>query len=154
MVDDLLTLRDVADGDTALLRRWRNDPDSVRSSREQREVEPDEHAAWLARLRADPRRALWIAEVAGDPVGQVRLDAAPDGTAEVSVVVAPEARGAGWAGPMLKAAATLAPGLGVRRIVAHVKPDNERSLRMLRSAGYTPAGAAPDGLLRLVRALD
>ncbi|MBA2281880.1 MAG: GNAT family N-acetyltransferase, partial [Acidimicrobiia bacterium] len=85
------TLRAATEDDAQLLHRWVNDA-AVRSWSFQAEPVPwDDHVAWLRRLLADDATSLAIAEVDGEPVGQVRLE--PEGDALViSVSVAAEAR--------------------------------------------------------------
>ncbi len=102
--------------DSLLLWRWRNDPQTRANSRSSDPVSWEEHAKWFKE-----KQNIYVAWV---PVGTVRVD---DG--EVSLTVAPEHRGNGYAAPMIRAAN------GVR---AWVKADNEPSLRAFRSAGYWP----------------
>ncbi len=54
-----------------------------------------EHGSWLTELLEDPHRHLWVAELAGEPVGQVRFDRVVDRTYEISVSVAANHRGKG-----------------------------------------------------------
>ena len=134
-----VTLRPAAEGDAERLLTWRNDPETRRRAFTTEEVSPDEHRAWLARRLADPATALFIAEDDGEPVGQVRLDREAGNVGVVSIAVAPEARGRGLASVLLDALAAH-PGLGVSRLRAEVKPDNERSLRAFVRSGYREVG--------------
>jgi RimJ/RimL family protein N-acetyltransferase len=108
-----------------------------------------DHRTWLRRVLADPDRRLLVAEHAGTPVGTVRFDR--DGDAwEVSITVAPAARGRGLAVPVLLAAerdlgrvteaATDGADGGVT-VRASVHRDNAASTALFRRAGYRPAGA-------------
>ncbi|WP_207622176.1 UDP-2,4-diacetamido-2,4,6-trideoxy-beta-L-altropyranose hydrolase [Alienimonas californiensis] len=129
-----LTLRPAGPDDAALLLAWRNDPAVREASRSPREVQPEEHARWLAGVLADPDRTLLIAEEGGAPVGSVRLDAGPSGQ-EISYTVAPAARGRGVAKWMSRAAAARVSG----PLWAAVKPGNVASAKVAEAAGMQPA---------------
>ena len=135
-----MRLRPATAADSARVLAWRNDSDSVAASLTGAAVAPDEHAAWFGRRMGDIR----IAEDDGEPVGQVRLD--PDG--ELSIAVAPEARGRGYASRMIEAAVALAPG---PLVTARVKEDNARSLRAFARAGFAET-RREGGVVHLERA--
>jgi RimJ/RimL family protein N-acetyltransferase len=67
--------------------------------------------------------------------------------ADIGYFVLPSARRQGLAGEMARAVkdtfSELAPQFGVKRVVADVREDNEHSLRVLRSAGFTERGLQP-----------
>ncbi len=86
-----------------MIRDWRNDPDTVRSSGIARPVSDAEHARWFAATLIDPQRRLWVAEENGVPVGQVRVDL-DDDAGVFSIVVAPAHRGRGIGQAMLRGA--------------------------------------------------
>ncbi len=91
----MISLRPATAADSARLREWRNDPETVAASLSGRGVEPEEHQAWLTRVLADPAERLFIVESEGEPVGQVRLQRHEDGTLELHIGLAAEARGRG-----------------------------------------------------------
>jgi spore coat polysaccharide biosynthesis predicted glycosyltransferase SpsG/RimJ/RimL family protein N-acetyltransferase len=129
------TVRAATESDAALLLEWRNDPETRRWSRSTDPVSPVDHKAWLSRVLADAGRRLLVAEHEGRPVGTVRFDR--EGEAwEVSITVAPSARGRKLAVPMLLAAER---ALGPAVIRANVHSDNAASLALFRRAGYHPA---------------
>ena len=132
-----VTLRPAAAADCDLLFGWLNRPDSLAASlKTSAPVPRATHEAWLAARLADRETGLWIAERAGAPVGQVRLQKKGHAL-EVSIFVEPGARGAGTATRMLDLARAEAamrwPGLG---LVARIKPDNAASRRLFVRAGY------------------
>jgi RimJ/RimL family protein N-acetyltransferase len=154
-----LELRAAREQDAQLLLEWRNDPETRRSSREQREIQPEEHASWLRGILAgDPTppqegsTLLWIAECEGRPVASVRVGPRMGMAAEVHLAVAPEERGRGvGAGALVQASARALADPGLELLRAHVKPGNEASLRAFARAGFARDGAAMDGLVRLER---
>jgi RimJ/RimL family protein N-acetyltransferase len=123
--------------DVELLLRWRNDPETRSNSFTSDEIGLDAHASWLSAKLAEPTCLLLVAELDGHPVGQVRLDRRADDWAEISITVAPEARGRGIGRQVIAAGSSEgADELAVQRIVARIKPDNAASAAAFRNAGY------------------
>lgn len=146
------TLRAAEADDCERMLAWRNDRQTRRWSRSSREVGRDEHVRWLDRTLSDPNTDLWLAECEGRPVGHVRVEPRESKGAEVHVALAPAARGRGLGSALLvQASARALSDPGTERLYAHVKADNEASLRAFAAAGYRCAGTAEDGLLRLER---
>lgn len=132
-----MRLRPASVADAERLLEWRNDPEARAASRNRGEIVREEHEAWLAGVLADPGRRLLICELGGEPVGQVRLDRLGEGRYEISVSLAPEARGRGLSSRSIE--------LGVERlrrespgaeVEAHVREGNGRSLSAFERAGF------------------
>ena len=147
-----LPLRVAAAADAAFLLALRNDAVVRAASRNQAEVAPEEHRAWLARSLEDPDRHLLI--VPGDggaPAGQLRLDRLSGGEWEISVALSPGARGSGRAAPAIAAAVAWLRARESRVVVvAAVRPENARSAAAFARAGFVPDGDFADGTRRLV----
>ena len=145
---DRLRLRPVDTADVDRLLRWRNDPESVRFSESGRTVEAAEHQRWLTARLEDPSTRIWIAERDGCPLGSVRIDVRAAKGA-VSIAVAPEARGQGVGGAMLRLLQhELADDFQVVALTAVVGADNAASLRLFDGAGFRPV--ADRGSFRLL----
>jgi RimJ/RimL family protein N-acetyltransferase len=147
-------VREAALADEDLLLSWRNDAGTRNSSRSTDEVDPEEHRRWLGSVLRDPGRLLLIgADPRGNPVGTVRFDSLSEGLFEVSLTVAPDRRGEGWASPLLLAAeATLRSHEPDCRIRAFIRESNAASLAAFARAGYESAGEpATDGGTWLVK---
>jgi CMP-N-acetylneuraminic acid synthetase/RimJ/RimL family protein N-acetyltransferase len=144
-----VSLRLARRADRELLWRWRNDPDTRRGSLDQREIPREEHAHWFEDTLARADRRLYLAVVDGADVAAARLDVTGR-EAIVSITVAPERRGQGFAAPVLVALAReAADGLGIARLVAQVRPENAASRRAFESAGFRVTGTGSP--LTLVR---
>jgi spore coat polysaccharide biosynthesis predicted glycosyltransferase SpsG/RimJ/RimL family protein N-acetyltransferase len=130
--DNSVLVRPANEGDAALLLVWRNDSETRAWSRTTDPVAPADHAAWLEKVLADPDRQLLIAELDHQPIGTVRFDRDGDHW-EVSITLAPEARGRKLAVPMLLAAERTRTPADIR---ACVHKDNTASLKLFRRAGY------------------
>jgi RimJ/RimL family protein N-acetyltransferase len=132
-----VTLRSAGEEDSAMLMALRNDPDAVAFSGSGRAVDPEEHQRWFARVLADPAACrLWIAELDGQPAGQVRIDIGED-SGTVSIAVRPEQRGRGIGTAMLQALLTKVAADGApSRLTAVVRPDNVASRRAFAAVGF------------------
>jgi RimJ/RimL family protein N-acetyltransferase len=131
-----VTLRPATEDDARLLLDLRNDPDAVRFSGGRTGVTPAEHREWLSTRLADPSTHLWIAEQAGDAVGQVRVDV-QDGSGTVSLAIAPSHRGRGIGSAVLSAMVYEMEHAGdahTLRAMAHV--ENTASIRAFVRAGF------------------
>lgn len=135
-----IALRPATPHDADRLLDWRNDAGTRRWSVSSDPVAPDQHRRWLA--GALTASTVLIAEERGVPVGVVRFDHRAAGEAEVSITIAPGARGRGLARPVLEAAHDEVPGV---RVLARVHRDNATSRRLFAAAGYRPADVPPDG---------
>lgn len=137
-----VVLRPVTVDDRDLLLAWARDPVTRSASFHPGDIDGATHAAWLDRRLADAGGRIWIGVVDGRPIGQVRVDRDADARGEVGISVAPEARGRGLAGPLLRAGMERArTELGVTEFVALVRPENAVSLRLFGSAGFVDVGA-------------
>jgi spore coat polysaccharide biosynthesis predicted glycosyltransferase SpsG/RimJ/RimL family protein N-acetyltransferase len=143
-VDTGVTVRRATAADARLLHEWRNDPTTRQASRSSDEVAWDDHVRWVDRVLGDPARQLYVAEQAGAPIGTVRWDRLGGGDWEVSITVAPQARGRGLAVPLLRAGEDALQTEGGARLIATVHVDNVPSRRLFERAGYLPL-TPPDG---------
>jgi len=136
-----LRLRRASTDDGELLFHWRNDPSARRQYLNSSKVARSEHERWFARSLADSSCRIYVAEDGrGRPVGQVRVERRRGG-AEISLSVARQARDRGIGTTLLRRAAAAARrDLGVRRVVAYVRPDNVASAIAFLKAGYRFAG--------------
>lgn len=154
-----LRARLATEADADLLLAWRNDPTTRRASREQGEVTPADHRAWLAGALADAERVLLVVDdLAGAPVGTVRWDRVEYGDQrsgpgveadwEVSITVAPEHRRSGAARVVLaEGERYLARRAGLdQTLLARVHQDNRASRRLFETSGYHRGEAPPDDL--------
>ena len=151
MVDGDVRLRRARAEDAPLLLAWRNDPATRAASLSQHEISPDEHRRWLHRKLDDPECFLSIVEESTKPIGQVRVDRLSPALAELSIALAPEARGRGLGRRAIELGTTQAREvLGVHTVKACVRADNESSLRAFRATGYEDVGLAR-GIIELRR---
>jgi RimJ/RimL family protein N-acetyltransferase len=141
----VVAVRPATTADEELLLAWANDPDTRAASFHPEPISHADHAAWLRRNLATPTTRLMIGEVDGQAVGQVRLDRLPNGTAEISISIAPDRRGRGLGGRLL--ANAIATGsadseLAIRRYAARIRVENDASVRLFERAGFELRGVS------------
>lgn len=132
--------------DAKMLWEWRNEPETRAASFNTQPIGYDEHARWFLKKIADPgTRFLIAADGEGRDVGYARLDIEGDG-AEINLSVDKRHRGRGLGAAMIRAASRFAvEELKLRRVVAHIKPDNKASVAAFRRAGFAEKGTRTMG---------
>jgi RimJ/RimL family protein N-acetyltransferase len=108
----------------------------------------------LLRLIADPpqehrgstvrERAGWIATLDGEPVALIDTEVYVDGTAALSLVVAPAQRCRGIGTAALAAIGRLLARRGVDALIGGVEQDNDASHRCVKAAGFVAVAEDPD----------
>ncbi|MFH0920132.1 MAG: GNAT family N-acetyltransferase [Fibrobacterota bacterium] len=134
-----INIRPATMADRDLLFAWVNDPETRANSFNPSPVKYEQHCAWFSKKLQQKEDFLLIAENGENkPVGQMRLDKTKDG-GTVSISVCPESRGKGVGLQMLTAldASVQANRLPYRKILAEIKLENSRSLKMFERAGYS-----------------
>ncbi|MEM7354451.1 MAG: UDP-2,4-diacetamido-2,4,6-trideoxy-beta-L-altropyranose hydrolase [Acidobacteriota bacterium] len=140
LLTEPLWLRPVRRSDRRLLWEWANDAAVRQASLSSEPIPWQDHLGWFERQMSDGAGPFWIAMDQDEkPIGQVRFDIAPPREAEIHISIANGHRHRGH-GPYLlqRAAEHLFGTRGVRRIHAHIKPDNLASARAFQRAGYQP----------------
>lgn len=142
----VVSIRPACPTDEALLLEWANEPAARRASGDRAVIPPSTHATWFAARLADPSSyRIWIGQTGDIPVGVIRFERIDVRSVEVSITVAPEARGLGLSQPLLRAGLEAAREAFDRpRFMARIRPDNDRSLALFERAGFVPV-ADPDG---------
>ena len=98
MTAPAVTLRPLEDTDSDRVLAWRNAPEVAAYMYTDHAISADEHARWFAGLKGDPRRAYWIIEMDGRPVGLANLadiDARQGRCAWAYYLAYPDTRGKG-----------------------------------------------------------
>jgi len=117
--------------------RWRNDRLVCAMSRETQPINEKIHKAWYSRAIDDPSRLLLIGVHGGQKIGMIRFDHRQASSWEVSIMVAPEARGQGMGRHLLQMAlerlrAVCAPSC----VLATIRLDNQPSLGLFHALGF------------------
>lgn len=141
-----IELRPALPVDEAILLAWANDAATRAASRSHDPIDAADHHRWLESRLATPDDArMWIGESDGVPIGVVRFERRTPDSVEVSITIAPEARGRGLARPLLEAGIAAArDAFGPVKIDAYILPGNEASVRLFASAGFTLMAVSTD----------
>ena len=131
-------LRPLEPKDAPFLLRLANQTETLASSFSQHFIGPEEHRQWLSG-QPSAKRQIWIYEISGTPVAQVRIDS-EKGLNLLAYSVSSAFQGKGVAKRMLMNLFTLhVPAL---EVVAEVKPTNTSSLSILRQTGFQIVSAS------------
>ncbi|MEO0478670.1 MAG: N-acetyltransferase [Planctomycetota bacterium] len=109
----------------------------------------DEELEWARRLLADPRIEVEVlqneGEAGGPPrvLGFLRLDLAPDRSAEITLLVDPERRRRGIGRFLCDHALEFGRRLDLQRLVAVVAEENTAARELFTGAGYDWNGSVP-----------
>lgn len=137
-----LNLRRVRPADCRLIWEWSNAPEVRAASFSTEPIPWESHQQWFTAKLQDPGCYFFI--ILGpeqQPLGQIRFETVGEAQATVSISLAPEARGQGWGAAALRLAAReVFQTTPLRVIHAYIKPDNARSLKAFRTAGFRPLG--------------
>jgi RimJ/RimL family protein N-acetyltransferase len=148
-----LIIRRAVPDDAERLWQWRNDPETRRASRNTDEVPLEQHMRWFEGGLSRKDRVLLIAEADGEPVGTVRFDMRDDDYLEVSINVAPQARGKKMSAACLGEACNFVLAHGPIGFHAAIRHDNAASIRIFRQCGFVDFGRE-DGFVLLRRHPD
>lgn len=135
----MISLRRATVDDAERLLAWANDPATRAAGFRTSPIDRRTHGLWLRQRLASFTTRLYVGLDGEEPVGQVRLEADPDGRVEVGISVAHEARGRGIGRLLLDAgleAGTTDPDLQAGAFVARIRPENAASIALFEGAGF------------------
>ncbi|MFA5412008.1 MAG: GNAT family N-acetyltransferase [Candidatus Micrarchaeia archaeon] len=133
-----VSLRKAGEADVKQIFGWINEPSTREQSFSQKPVSLEEHVAyWNSRLK-DGKNHSFIIHSGKEQVGLLRMDKR-DGAYEVSILISEGHRGKGLATEALKAAIGMCKELGIRKLIAKVKPSNGASMKLFEDCGFQPA---------------
>jgi RimJ/RimL family protein N-acetyltransferase len=150
----VISVRPASIADADLLLAWANDPTTREAGFHRGEIDPPTHRRWLEARLASPESRVYVGLEDGTPIGQVRLEAGPDGRVEVGISVAPKARGRGVGRALLRAglaAGAADAALGAAVFTARIRPANAASIALFSNLGFVMTGTeVVEGLEALV----
>jgi RimJ/RimL family protein N-acetyltransferase len=105
-------------------------------------IPQEQHLKWcLEKLSSDATR-IWIMELDGAVIGQIRYDRTDPETAEIDFTVAPAYRGQGvGTSTLVLTCRSACDELGVTRLVGVVLESNVSSARAFQKAGFRQLAA-------------
>lgn len=134
-----MRLRRATEEDGELLFAWANDPVTRANSATTDAIPWEAHAEWFAGKLRDPASAMFVALEGDEPVGVVRFDVWGN-EAEISVNLAPPARGRGVGALVIRHGCAQLFAERDVPVVAYIREENAASQKAFESAGFEPAG--------------
>ena len=121
--------------------KWLNDPDINKWMYSDKPYTLEEVYRWIDRVVSDPKRHYFSIVVEGKPIGFVSLreDHKPSNTAEIGIVIGEkEQQSRGIGSQTINQVLEYAKNeTSITSIRANIKPNNEKSIRLFTSAGFT-----------------
>lgn len=116
---------------------WANDPATRAASFNTAEIPYETHVRWFSKVLDSDDVILFILMDDNESVGQIRLDI-DGGDAEISYSISPQYRGKGYARIMLRLLKREVEEnyRYIDSLIAKVKPDNDKSLKLFETEGY------------------
>lgn len=152
-----LTVRGATQEHSALIWEWRNDPVTRAASTETAKIPWATHNAWFERVLADSTHHLLVGFHHNEPIAALRFDRIAQEDLdpaneqlqtrwEISINLAPAARGYGYSVPLLEAAARWLRSheASASQILAEIRTENQASRRAFAKAGYKLASQSED----------
>lgn len=143
-----LALRHARIGDAKLLFDWRNEVTTRAMSFDGNAISLDSHLQWFAGKLADPESLVLIGQVAGLPVGQVRLDFQND-EAVLSYGVDADLRGLGFGAALVELAVRFVRRRIPKGFRARVKKENVASRKNFQRLGWHETISGAEYVFRL-----
>lgn len=133
---NIIRLRKIRRGDIPRIFKWRNDPTVRKNSFNTRKISwPQHQGYWAGRFSRKPDYSYMIV-CDGEGAGVIRLDDKKDGTFEVNILIAPDYQGMGIGSIAIKELCELSRKLGIKKLVAKMKPHNLASQMIFRKGGF------------------
>lgn len=135
-----LRLRKAQTTDCVRLWRWRNESEARHSFFSNRKIPYEEHKVWFTKQLTDPKACLLIGENKHkEPVGRICINQFGHRSAEIHILINRKYRNRGFGKLLIrKAVSYVLSRLRLKKIIAHVRLDNPRSIGAFKSAGFTP----------------
>lgn len=127
--------------DAPLLLTWRNDPDVRAVVSSSKELNIEEHVAWLSQKLTSRDAWLYVAELDNLPIGQGRIERSWKAlspkmdSVHIGYSIASEHRGKGYGKQLVRLLVEQAHTLGFATVNARIKRGNLKSLIVAMQAG-------------------
>lgn len=138
-----LHYRGINRGDADRIVAWRSSESNYRYFADPRPLSKEDHLVWFERyLQDDARFDFMILDEEHKPIGVVGLSDIKGDSCEVNYIIGDEeARGSGYASEAVRAVMGFAErALGIKRMTAIIKSDNEASMHVAQACGFQEWG--------------
>lgn len=134
----MISFRKANKGDLEFIFNLRNEEAVRLASFNSDPIDFEVHSKWFPKILASDSSVIFIAELDGKPIGQVRFDFMGDDVAEVNIAVTQNYCGKGHGSKILKESAKkfFNDSPVIKKLYALIKPDNKSSIHAFEKAGY------------------
>lgn len=143
-------LRKATAGDAIFLHDWVNDPDVVQNSKTRHVIKWEDHLSWFDSTLLNPDSQLFIFEMSGLPVGQIRFDRRDDRLI-LTYSIDRDFRSRGLGREIVERGLQRVQTNGANLIEALVRTENIASARVFIKLGFTSAPSASAEFLRFTK---
>jgi UDP-2,4-diacetamido-2,4,6-trideoxy-beta-L-altropyranose hydrolase len=140
-----VTIREVTRGDREILYDWANDSVARENSLSQTAIDWSTHVLWFEEVVLGKRSHLFLLELDGLPVGQIRFDRGEDHW-RLSYSVDRDFRGRGLGKSLVELGLRSLPTESASRVRAEVKRMNRASMTIFPLFGFTETSESTDEL--------
>lgn len=135
---DALSFRALEDNDRELLFEWRNIPEIISLSANQRPVSWAEHLVWFDKVISDAKYYVVIISEERRPIGQIRFEKTDENIVEIGIYLIPSSVGQGRGSRLIRQASALAKNKwpNLRYLKATIRQDNLRSMKAFEAAAF------------------
>jgi len=126
---------------------WANDPEVRKNAVNTHAISWETHQAWFEKKLLDANSHLFVLEVAGLPVGQIRFDR-KGGEAHIDYSLDSIVRGRGWSSRLIDLGTEMMRQKEPVRLRAHVKAGNAVSVAVFQRMGFIETKSVAEGMLR------
>jgi UDP-4-amino-4,6-dideoxy-N-acetyl-beta-L-altrosamine N-acetyltransferase len=127
--ENKIELRKVTAEDILKIYEWRNHPQVRRWMLNDKEISWEEHEKFWEHMLNKEEPAFIIIFNNVD-CGVIRLTKINEETAEIDIFISPEFQGRGIGSEVIKKIVNMCRDLGIKKLIARVKPNNVASIKM------------------------
>lgn len=140
-----IRLRPIHKEDCSLLWHWANDPVTRAASFSSGSIFWYEHIQWFdAKIESESCKMYIALDNRDQPVGLIRYDIDPKNEAVVSITIATQYRGKGYASLIAKKTSSkVLKESKLNQLNAYIKPDNLASIKVFLKAGFRQVERSP-----------
>ncbi len=136
------SLRKAEAKDCRFIWELRNEEGVRKSSFNSAPIPYEEHEKWYSSiLGSEDTQMFVVLDKDRKEIGQIRFDVGDDGDAEINISIAAIYRNRGYGSTAIRLGCKyVLEDAGIKRIVAHVKIENQASMTAFSRAGFTNEG--------------
>ena len=149
-----LLLRNATTEDMSLYFRWANDPEVRSNAINADPISQTTHENWFRARISSPESHLFVAELNGRPIGQIRFDTVAGNALQITFSVDKSYRGKGLGQQMLTIGLKKMKSLDFKVFSASVKQYNKPSIQCFTRNGFILAENGNNNLNRYTMRID